>query len=135
MNQIYKKKEHLFKMLVSLHYYYLVDKLNLKTNNKLMAVGELKQKHMKNLKLWERTCYKALDYYAEKSWIKELIRYIKLKAKCFDYSSLYVLSTRLTETEITDLMHLEKDERQEKCMNYEFLEESYKKALIQHDLV
>ena len=99
--------------MVTIYYFYLIEKDNLKTKNKFIVIDELKRNHKMNIKLWERECYKAFDYYAEKPWIKEVMRYITFKASCFDYSSLYATLTTLNEDEIIQIMHLEENEKQE----------------------
>ena len=80
----------------------------------------------------EKNCFIPLCYYSEDDWIIEAVRYLDFKSRCFDYNRLYIALKTLTEEELTALMHLEEDEKQA-CMQYEFLEASYKNALTRHD--
>ena len=127
MSHIIKKLNYLNRKLITIKYYYMVEKSKIDKQN-LIARAVLKLHYKKDERRWKKNCFIALRYYSEDDWIIEAVRYMDFKSRCFDYNRLLITSKTLTDDELTALMHLEEDEKQA-CI----LEESYQNAVIRHD--
>ena len=131
MDDINKKLNYLNRKLITIKYYYMVEKSKIDKQN-LIARAVLKLHHKKHERRWKKKCFIHLRNYSEDDWIIEAVRYMDFKSRCFDYNTLYSALTTLTNEELTILMHLEEDEK-EAYMQYEFLEQSYQNAVISQD--